>query len=70
MFRQALEGVLGLRLAGGELVPPADLAPAGDLGLTRIVQGRDPQPLARPRRAASAAAQSDRGTKRTDLIAT
>ena len=26
MFRQALEGVLGLRLVGGEVVPPDDAA--------------------------------------------
>jgi cyclic beta-1,2-glucan synthetase len=36
MFRQALEGVLGLRLVGGEIVAPADLAPAGDLTLVSV----------------------------------
>src|SRR5205814_3497765 len=29
MFRQALEGVVGLRLVDGDLVPPAAVAPAG-----------------------------------------
>jgi cyclic beta-1,2-glucan synthetase len=38
VFRQALEGVLGLRLVGGELVAPADLAPAGDLTLVRVIR--------------------------------
>jgi cyclic beta-1,2-glucan synthetase len=36
MFRQALEGVLGLRLAGGEMVPPTEFAPAGELSLARV----------------------------------
>jgi cyclic beta-1,2-glucan synthetase len=36
MFRQALEGVLGLRLVGGEVVAPADPASAGDLTLVRV----------------------------------
>jgi cyclic beta-1,2-glucan synthetase len=40
MFRQALEGVLGLRLVGGEMVPPTDLMPAGELTLVRV--SRDP----------------------------
>jgi cyclic beta-1,2-glucan synthetase len=48
VFRQALEGVLGVRLAGGELVPPADLAPAGDLSLTRIARDLTRSPLLGP----------------------
>ncbi len=39
MFRQALEGVLGLRLVEGMIVPPADFAPAGDLSPVQV--GRD-----------------------------
>jgi cyclic beta-1,2-glucan synthetase len=48
VFRQALEGVLGMRLAGGELVPPADHAPAGDLSLTRITRDLTRSPLLGP----------------------
>src|SRR5262249_38392619 len=33
MLRQALEGVLGMRLDGGRLVAPGDLAPCGGLAV-------------------------------------
>jgi hypothetical protein len=36
MFRQALEGVLGLRLVGGQVVMPDDPTPSGGLSLVRI----------------------------------
>src|SRR5262245_39111728 len=48
MFRQALEGVLGLRLAGGELAPPPDPAPAGDLSLVRASRDVARSPLPGP----------------------
>jgi cyclic beta-1,2-glucan synthetase len=48
MFRQALEGVLGLRLAGGAMVPPADLAPAGELFLVRVTRETSKSPLQGP----------------------
>src|SRR5262249_45270335 len=46
MFRQALEGVLGLRLVGGKIVPPPNPAPAGDLSLVRVARdvARSPFP--------------------------
>jgi hypothetical protein len=40
--------VLELRLAGGELVPPADPAPAGDLHLVRAVRDVARSPLSGP----------------------
>lgn len=48
MFRQTLEGVLGLRLSGGRIVPPPDPAPPG--GLARAEITRDParSPLPAP----------------------
>src|SRR5262249_36068884 len=48
MFRQALEGVLGLRLASGESVPPADRAPAGALTLARVSRNVSGSPLPGP----------------------
>ena len=48
MFRQALEGVLGLRLAGGRMVPPGDFAPAGELGLIRVSRDTTGSPLEGP----------------------
>jgi cyclic beta-1,2-glucan synthetase len=48
MFRQSLEGVLGVRLIAGELVPPADLAPAGDLSLVRVSRDLGASPLPGP----------------------
>ena len=53
MFRQALEGVLGLRLVDGEVVAPADLAAAGELG-------RGPR---RPRRLGEAPCRGPRGPR-------
>jgi cyclic beta-1,2-glucan synthetase len=52
MFRQALEGVLGMRLDRGKIVPPADLAPAGDLALTHVCRdlARSPFPAPDPLR--------------------
>jgi cyclic beta-1,2-glucan synthetase len=48
VFRQALEGVLGMRLFGGEMVAPADLAPAGELSLARICRDLTGSPLPGP----------------------
>ena len=45
MFRQAIEGVLGFRLDGGRVVPPADLAPAGELAVVRVVRDTRGSPL-------------------------
>jgi cyclic beta-1,2-glucan synthetase len=45
LFRQALEGVLGLRLIGGEVIPPADSAPIGDLSLVRVSRDAARSPL-------------------------
>jgi cyclic beta-1,2-glucan synthetase len=45
MFRQALEGVLGLRLADGAMVPPTGLAPAGELSLIRAARDTTLSPL-------------------------
>jgi cyclic beta-1,2-glucan synthetase len=46
MFRQALEGVLGVRLTGGAMVAPTGLAPAGELRLIRAVRDTTLSPLA------------------------
>src|SRR5262249_9950169 len=43
LFRQALEGVLGMRLIGGEVVPPADSA--GELSLARVSRDVTGSPL-------------------------
>jgi cyclic beta-1,2-glucan synthetase len=43
MFRQALEGVLGLRLRGGEVVPGGD--PAGEPRLLRVSRDVSTSPL-------------------------
>src|SRR3954447_10482474 len=48
MFRQALEGVLGLRLVNGEIVAPADRTPAGDLNLVRVSRDVSGSPFSRP----------------------
>ena len=48
MFRQALEGVLGLRLVAGEVVPPADLAPPAELGPVRVARDLSASPLPGP----------------------
>ena len=60
MFRQALEGVLGLRLAGGRIVPPADLAPAGELGLIRVSRDTDREPAAKALRSCDLPLSSSR----------
>ena len=52
MFRQALEGVLGLRLVAGRVVAPADLEPAGELGPVRVARDLVEEPAAGPGRAA------------------
>jgi cyclic beta-1,2-glucan synthetase len=48
MFRQALEGVLGLRLVDGAMLPPSDPAPAGDLALSRVSRDTTASPLHGP----------------------
>jgi cyclic beta-1,2-glucan synthetase len=48
LFRQALEGVLGVRLIGGKMVPPADPAPAGELCLVRLSRDVNGSPLEGP----------------------
>jgi cyclic beta-1,2-glucan synthetase len=48
MFRQALEGVLGLSLVRGEMVPPSDFAPAGELFLVRVSRDTTRSPLEGP----------------------
>jgi cyclic beta-1,2-glucan synthetase len=45
MFRQALEGVLGLRLAGGAIVPATGFAPVGELSLVRATRDTTLSPL-------------------------
>jgi cyclic beta-1,2-glucan synthetase len=48
IFRQALEGVLGMRLVEGEMIPPADLAPAGELSLVCLSRDLARSPLPGP----------------------
>ena len=48
MFRQALEGVLGLRLEAGQIVPAAGLGPAGELNLIGISRDTTRSPFERP----------------------
>jgi len=48
MFRQALEGVLGLRLEGGAMVPSTIQAPAGGLSLVHAVRDLSRSPLHGP----------------------
>ena len=48
MFRQALEGVLGLRLDAGQIVAPADLEPAGGTRLIRVSRDLTRSPLRGP----------------------
>ena len=49
MFRQALEGVLGLRLDGRAIVARPTSAPAGELSVIAVSRDTHGQPLARPR---------------------
>lgn len=46
LFRQAIEGVLGLRLIDGEIVPPVEFGSSGDLTLERIDRDLSRSPLA------------------------
>ena len=46
MFRQALEGVLGMRLVNGAMVPPADVSAQAEFSVVRDVNG---SPLLSPR---------------------
>lgn len=48
MFRQALEGVLGLRLQAGAMVPSTFPAPAGELCLVDVVRDLTRSPLLGP----------------------
>jgi cyclic beta-1,2-glucan synthetase len=48
VFRQALEGVLGMRLDGGELVPPAEPGPPADLALELVYRDVSRSPLPGP----------------------
>jgi cyclic beta-1,2-glucan synthetase len=48
MFRQALEGVLGLRLAGGALVPPAHSATPAYLIPVRVMRDLTKSPIQGP----------------------
>ncbi len=48
MFRQALEGVLGLRLIQGEIVPRTDPAPIAELDLASIARDVTKSPLPGP----------------------
>lgn len=48
MFRQALEGVLGLRLVAGRIVAPTDLEPPAELGAFRLSRDPSGSPLRGP----------------------
>jgi len=48
MFRQALEGVLGLRLEAGQIIPPASLGPAGELSLIDVSRDTTRSPFEAP----------------------
>lgn len=49
LFRQALEGVLGLRLVHNKLLPPTDLAaPVHELGVARVQRDLTSSPLKGP----------------------
>jgi cyclic beta-1,2-glucan synthetase len=48
MFRQALEGVLGVRLGGGAMVPPPEWTPAGELALIRASRDLTVSPFPAP----------------------
>jgi len=57
MFRQALEGVLGLRLEAGKIVP-SSLGPAGDLSLIGLSRDTTRSPFERPANRQSSAQHS------------
>ena len=48
MFRQALEGVLGLRLDAGRIVAPADLVTPSELGAARVARDVSRSPFDAP----------------------
>jgi cyclic beta-1,2-glucan synthetase len=48
MFRQALEGVLGLRLVNGRIVPPPAIAPPVEPRLIRVSRDTMKSPLDGP----------------------
>jgi cyclic beta-1,2-glucan synthetase len=48
VFRQALEGVLGVRLVGGKLVAPSDLPPVEELGTPSVSRDVRHSPLQGP----------------------
>jgi cyclic beta-1,2-glucan synthetase len=48
MFRQALEGVLGMRLVRGEVAPPDDPRTPDELGPARVLRDVDLSPLSGP----------------------
>jgi cyclic beta-1,2-glucan synthetase len=48
MFRQALEGVLGLRLRGGEVVAPSELGTTAELGPAQVFRDVTRSPLEGP----------------------
>ena len=48
MFRQALEGVLGMRLVRGEVAPPDDPGAPAELGPARVLRDVDLSPLPGP----------------------
>ena len=70
MFRQTLEGVLGLRLSGGRIVPPPDPAPPGGLARAEITRDPGAQPSAGPHAPAPGRpARRDRAADPTGMTA-
>jgi cyclic beta-1,2-glucan synthetase len=59
MFRQALEGVIGLRLDAGRIVPPSDLAPSAELAAIRVARDLSRSPFDGPAALRPAAQQID-----------
>jgi cyclic beta-1,2-glucan synthetase len=55
VFRQALEGVLGVRLVDGKLVAPSGLSPVGELGTPGVSRDVRHSPLQGPARLRPAA---------------
>jgi cyclic beta-1,2-glucan synthetase len=45
MFRQAIEGVLGMRLDRGKIISPTDPSPSGEIGLIRLSRDVSQSPL-------------------------
>jgi cyclic beta-1,2-glucan synthetase len=48
MFRQALEGVLGFRLEGGQVIPPSDLATGNHPAVIRVARDVSQSPFPGP----------------------